>query len=178
MAYLAYSLVDPLDSLHRSLSQLERAMSLAAPLAACTRPEPKVAYYRPWRHVSGQHSGMSNVSLDKEGFQIKLDVQQFAPEEISVKTVDDHIVVEGKHEEKEDEHGFVYRHFVRRYAIPEGVKADAMTSSLSSDGVLTICAPKLEAIKGGNERVINIVQTGMPARKAVEGSEKQPVEGK
>lgn len=47
-----------------------------------------------------------------------LDVQQFKPNEISVKTTDKEITVEGKHEEQTDEHGQVYRHFIRRYALP------------------------------------------------------------
>lgn len=33
----------------------------------------------------------------KDGFQGSLDVQHFAPNEISVKTVDNSIIVEGKH---------------------------------------------------------------------------------
>lgn len=50
--------------------------------------------------------------------QVILDVQQFTPNEISVKTTEKFIIVEGKHEEKADEHGFVSRHFVRRYQLP------------------------------------------------------------
>lgn len=55
---------------------------------------------------------------DKEKFQVSLDVQQFTPKEITVTTVNNTIVVEAKHEEKQDEHGFVSRHFVRRYVLP------------------------------------------------------------
>lgn len=50
--------------------------------------------------------------------QVILDVQQFTPNEITVKTTEKHIIVEGKHEEKADEHGFISRHFVRRYQLP------------------------------------------------------------
>lgn len=71
-----------------------------------------------------------------------LDVQQFAPREITVKTIDTTIIVEGKHEEKQDEHGYISRHFVRRYVLPRDVEVHNITSSLSSDGVLTITAPK------------------------------------
>lgn len=73
-----------------------------------------------------------------------LDVQQFAPGEITVKVSDGSIVVEGKHEEKQDEHGFVSRHFVRRYLPPSReLDLDNVVSSLSSDGVLTISVPKM-----------------------------------
>lgn len=69
-------------------------------------------YYRPWNHAASslarQDSG-STVNVEKDKFQIILDVQQFTPDEIAVKTNDKFIIVEGKHEEKQDEHGFVSR---------------------------------------------------------------------
>jgi len=74
--------------------------------------------------------------------QVILDVQQFSPNEITVKTVDNCVIVEAKHEEKKDEHGFISRQFVRRYVVPSSHDLLSITSSLSSDGVLTISAPK------------------------------------
>lgn len=74
--------------------------------------------------------------------QVILDVQQFSPDEITVKTIDNHVVVEAKHEEKQDEHGYISRHFVRRYVLPPSHDLVNITSTLSSDGVLTITAPK------------------------------------
>lgn len=71
-----------------------------------------------------------------------LDVQQFSPNEVTVKTVDRTVVVEGKHSEKADEHGFISRHFVRKYLLPEDIDLEQVASTLSSDGVLTISAPK------------------------------------
>ncbi|XP_053676613.1 protein lethal(2)essential for life-like [Anopheles nili] len=85
-------------------------------------------------------SGLSNTGIDR--LQINVDVQQFTPHEITVKTVNNSIVVEGKHEERQDEHGFISRHFVRRYVLPDDHDPKDVVSSLSSDGVLTITAPK------------------------------------
>lgn len=66
-------------------------------------------YYRPYNvNLSRQDSG-STVNVEKDKFQVLLDVQQFTPDEISVQTNDKFIIVEGKHEEKQDEHGFVSR---------------------------------------------------------------------
>lgn len=97
---------------------------------------------------------------------MNVDVQQFAPNEITVKTSGDNsIIVEGKHEEKPDEHGFISRHFVRRYVLPEGHDINQVVSNLSSDGVLTITAPKTE--KGVEHKTIPIQHTGRPS-KAVE----------
>lgn len=124
-------------------------------------------YYRPWRHLAAAARDVgSSIKADADKFQISLDVQHFAPEEISVKTADGFIVVEGKHEEKKDEHGFVSRQFVRRYALPEGTLPETVESKLSSDGVLTITAPRKvpESIKG--ERTVPIAQTG-PVRKEI-----------
>lgn len=105
--------------------------------------------------------------IDKERFQVNLDVQQFGPHEITVKTVDDFIVVEGKHEERPDEHGFVARQFVRRYQLPADYDPKDVVSSLSSDGVLTVMAPpkvipppEKEGGKTPVERTIPVVQTG------------------
>ncbi|XP_011148332.2 protein lethal(2)essential for life [Harpegnathos saltator] len=125
-------------------------------------------YYRPWRHITRQNSsGSSTVQLDKENFQVILDVQQFSPDEITVKTADNHVIIEAKHEEKQDEHGYVSRHFVRRYVLPPSHDLVNVTSTLSSDGILTITAPKKNVTSVGTERVISVVQTGVPAAKPV-----------
>lgn len=107
----------------------------------------------------------ASVNFDKDKFQANLDVQQFRPEEITVKAADNTITIEGKHEEKRDEHGYISRHFVRKYVLPEGHDINRVESKLSSDGVLTITAPKIEGKDEG--RSIPIVQTGQPS-KAVE----------
>ncbi|CAG5037786.1 unnamed protein product [Parnassius apollo] len=124
-------------------------------------------YYRPWLNLAAAAKDLgSSIKADADKLQINLDVQHFAPEEISVKTADGYIVVEGKHEEKKDEHGYVSRQFVRRYALPEGTQPEMVESKLSSDGVLTITAPRKvpESIKG--ERKVPIAQTG-PVRKEI-----------
>lgn len=108
-----------------------------------------------------------HVAFDKHAFQVNVDVQQFAPDEITVKTSGDNsIIVEGKHEEKHDEHGSVSRHFVRRYVLPKGHDINQVVSHLSSDGVLTIKVPTADPA-GGDHKVIPITQTGVPS-KAVE----------
>ncbi|EFA07948.1 heat shock protein 23 [Tribolium castaneum] len=105
----------------------------------------------------------SDVRLNKEKFQACLDVQQFKPEELTVKVSDNVVTVEGKHEEKEDEHGFISRHFVRRYVIPEGHDLGKIESRLSSDGVLSITAPRIT--EGGQaSRNIPVIRTGQPSQ--------------
>ncbi|XP_013196557.2 protein lethal(2)essential for life-like [Amyelois transitella] len=129
-------------------------------------------YIRPWRNLAAVARDVgSTIKTDKDKFQVNLDVQHFAPEEISVKTADGYIVIEGKHEEKEDEHGYVSRQFKRRYALPEGCNPETVESKLSSDGVLSVIAPKSSAgVK--NERAIPITHTGPVRRKAADEEEK------
>uniref|UniRef100_A0A8D8IRL1 Protein lethal(2)essential for life n=2 Tax=Culex pipiens TaxID=7175 RepID=A0A8D8IRL1_CULPI len=123
----------------------------------------RARFGRPW---SFEPLSQELARIDKERFQVNLDVQQFGPHEISVKTVDDFIVVEGKHEERQDEHGFVSRQFVRRYQLPTDYDPKDVVSSLSSDGILTVMAPpKLlpPPQKEGAapvERTIPVTQTG------------------
>lgn len=81
-------------------------------------PRTGVGYYRPWSQGLARQESGSTINLEKDKYQIILDVQQFTPSEITVKTTEKFIVVEGKHEEKQDEHGFVSRHFVRKYMLP------------------------------------------------------------
>lgn len=108
--------------------------------------------------------------IGKDGFQICLDVQHFQPNEISVKTENNSIVVHGKHEEKQDDHGYISREFTRRYELPKGFKVEEVTSSLSSDGILTLKCPHAPALEGSNVRQIQIQHTG-PARLNVNGNE-------
>ncbi|CAG9796130.1 unnamed protein product [Diatraea saccharalis] len=145
-------------------------------LTAVALPSLSTDYFRPWRQLAAAARDIgSSIKADKDKFQINLDVQHFAPEEISVKTADGFIVVEGKHEEKRDEHGYVSRQFSRRYALPKDVIADRVESKLSSDGVLTIVAPRDVPALQANERVIPIARTG-PVRKEIkdETSESKP----
>lgn len=119
--------------------------------------------------------GSSEVTNTQNQFQVSVDVSAFAPNEISVKSVDDNsIVIEGKHEERPDEHGYISRSFCRRYMLPKDVQVEGVKSSLTADGVLTVSAPKksAEPLKP-NERNIPISMSSAPAPKPVQSKEQQ-----
>ncbi|KAJ8949311.1 hypothetical protein NQ318_006736 [Aromia moschata] len=101
-----------------------------------------------------------SVIQDKEKFQVKLDVQDFKPEEISVKTLNGNsIEIEAKHEEKHDnDKGYISRQLVRRFVLPKGHDLKSVQSSLSSDGVLTITAPK--RVEELEEKTIPVTHIG------------------
>lgn len=135
-------------------------------------PQMNRNYCRPWRNLqAAEQDAGSTIKAEKDKFQVNLDVQHFAPEEISVKTVDGFLVIEAKHEEKQDEHGFISRSFTRRYRLPEGIQEDSVTSKLSSDGVLSITAPLKAPPKAENERVVPIIQTGPVKKKSEDEQE-------
>lgn len=79
-----------------------------------------------------------------------------------MKAVENSLIVEGKHEERMDEHGFVSRSFKRRYILPKDVDMAALKSNLSRDGVLSIEAPK-KHVDAPNERTIPVQLGNRPA---------------
>ncbi|CAB3398316.1 unnamed protein product [Caenorhabditis bovis] len=81
--------------------------------------------------------GVDLVNNDKE-YNVTVDVSQFAPEELKVNIVDNQLIIEGKHSEKEDKYGTVERFFVRKYTLPAGVRPENIKSELSKEGLLTV----------------------------------------
>lgn len=97
------------------------------------------------------------MKLDKDLFSVLLDVKHFSPEELTVKVVGDYVEVQAKHEERQDEHGFISREFHRRYKVPPTVNPAAITSALSAEGLLSIQAPVTDGTKT-EERSIPIAR--------------------
>lgn len=104
--------------------------------------------------------GVANpIVTEKDGsrqLKLQLDVRQFKPEEISLKTKDNMLHVHAKHEEK-TKNSQVYKEYSRHFSLPEGLKVDNLKSVLSPEGVLTISAP-LPAIEQAppKEQVLSI----------------------
>lgn len=120
--------------------------------------------YHPFWRAAGKGRGASTVNPDKNKFKVTLDVSQFTPDDISVKVMDQNVIVEAKHNEKEDEHGWISRQFVRKYIVPSQCDIDRVESRLSNDGILTITVPRKEPLNlESNERTIKIQYTGKPA---------------
>lgn len=192
MSLLPYLLSELLDTPRRRPTRLahqhfgtgvdpEDVLNVVSlPRDVCSFLQTPTGYYRPWKTGAAAQDAGSTVSVDKDKFQVNLDVQHFSPEEITVKaTGENTITVEGKHGEKLDEHGFITRHFIRKYVIPDGHDVNKAVSSLSSDGVLTITAPKVVE-NGIEERSIPITQTGEPSKpieNKKKGREEQQING-
>lgn len=101
-------------------------------------------YRRPWaiaRQAVHEMKDRKHLLITKDGFHACVDVHHFDPSEVSVKTVDNTITIEGKHEERDDKNGSVERHFIRKYQLPKEYDIKSVHTTLSNDGVLTIKAP-------------------------------------
>lgn len=108
--------------------------------------------------------------LGRDGFKVSIDLRKYKPHEITVRTKNNVVFIEARHEERPNYNGFVSRKFFRQYVLPYTYDADKVTSSLSSDGWLTIKAPppppRRFPLPSGNEKVIEILRTG-PARLSI-----------
>lgn len=104
--------------------------------------------------INDLDSPLVQDSSDGKVLKLRFDVTQYAPEEIVVKTVDNKLQVNAKHEEN-SENRSVFREYKREFLLPQGVNPEAIRSSLSKDGVLTVEAP-LPAIEDNRERKIPI----------------------
>lgn len=97
-------------------------------------------------------------TTSRDGFEVTLDVIQYAPHEIFVKTNDWEVTVEAKHEEHFGQRSHVKREFTRRYILPAEYDPNEITSELSSDGFLTIRAPPKRPLP--KNHYVNIHHTG------------------
>ena len=94
------------------------------------------------RKDSEEMSPKAKVSYDENKFQVEFDVKDYKPEELSIKTEGTTLVVLAKHEDKSGGSSYVTKQFEQRFTLPSGVKADAISSSLSRDGMLVVTAPR------------------------------------
>merc|ERR1711971_400727 len=106
----------------------------------------------------GDNSGLSRTFIDGDLYKIEIDVQNFKPEDLVIKTVGQTVQVEAKHEEKtSDGASFSSRNFSQSFTLPSEVNPEAVASSLSRDGKLTIEAPLPKAKSvASNERLVPI----------------------
>lgn len=103
------------------------------------------------------------VQINKDGFKVCLDVQQFKSYEISVRVENNSIIIEGRHDKRPNVRGYIERKFTRRYDLSNEFKIRDVTSDLSSDGILTVKAyPAYPAI-GATVKYIPVHQTFRPS---------------
>merc|ERR1712121_623782 len=108
--------------------------------------------------ANSEQNGISRVQYDNDSYKILVNVENYNPEELVIKTVDNTVIVEAKHEEKTPEgRSYSTQSFNQSFTLPRGVNPESVTSALSKEGVLTISAPLPKALKSSNsERLVPI----------------------
>ena len=74
-------------------------------------------------------------------FCMSFDARQYDPAEVAVRCEDGCLTVEAKHLEQDGSGSKVTREFQRRIQLPQDVDPAKLTSTLSTDGILTVEAP-------------------------------------
>merc|ERR1712106_226930 len=91
---------------------------------------------------NSEQNGISRVQYDDDTYKILVNVEKYKPEELVIKTVDNTVLVEAKHEEKtSDGRSYATQSFNQSFTLPRGVNPESVSSSLSKEGVLIISAP-------------------------------------
>jgi len=108
--------------------------------------------------ANSEQNGISRVQYDDDSYKILVNVENYNPEELVIKTVDNTVIVEAKHEEKTPEgRSYSTQSFNQSFTLPRGVNPESVTSALSKEGVLTITAPLPKPMKSSNsERLVPI----------------------
>lgn len=99
---------------------------------------PRLVYRSPYNEYEHHQPSI------ERGFQVSLNVNNFKPDEVSVKVIDNMVIIEAKHEERNENDSHVSRQFSRRYTLPEDCSISEIVSTLSADGILTVRAPPKE----------------------------------
>jgi len=111
---------------------------------------PPVKRYDPY--LENIKSPLIRDESDGKTLRLRFDVSQYQPEEVTVKTVDNRLLVHAKHEEKSPQRT-VYREYNQEFMLPRGTNPEHITSTLSVDGVLSVEAP-LPSLEGPSRQPI------------------------
>lgn len=101
-------------------------------------------------------STWTSLTNDSDRFCLRLDVGHFDADDLEVKTVDNVVVIHGKHGDRTDELGVISREFTRKCTLPKDVLPESIRCSITSDGFLIVEAPKRSERASGHERVVPI----------------------
>merc|ERR1719468_898187 len=91
------------------------------------------------------------VSASNDKFMIQLELPGFSPEDFSLKTKDDIIIIEALHNTKTEDGSSDSRTFTKEFKMPSGVVTEKLSSTYSGAGILTISAPRVITAPDGAE---------------------------
>ncbi|KAI6235657.1 Hsp-25 [Aphelenchoides besseyi] len=91
-------------------------------------------------YLDNLRSPLIKDESDGKTLRLRFDVAQYRPEEVTVKAVDNRLLVHAKHEEKSASRT-VFREYNQEFMLPRGTDPENISSVLSNDGVLTVSCP-------------------------------------
>merc|ERR1711902_366779 len=91
----------------------------------------------------GEAAHNIQVSASHDKFMIQLELPGFAPEDFSLKTKDDIIIIEAVHNAKSDDGSSDSRKFTKEFKMPAGVVTEQLSSTYSGTGILSVSAPRV-----------------------------------
>jgi len=91
----------------------------------------------------GEAAHNIQVSASNDKFMIQLELPGFAPEDFSLKTKDDIIIIEAVHNAKADDGSSDSRKFTKEFKMPAGVVTEQLSSTYSGTGILSVSAPRV-----------------------------------
>jgi len=114
-----------------------------------TQNETNLSHGSPWTglspHALLEEEKKDHVFVSDHKFQIKCRTEGYTPEELTVRTLNNFIMVEGRHEVK-TMNSESSRYFFKKWEAPDGVLVDRVVCYVNKkDGYLQIDAPKLAA---------------------------------
>jgi len=92
-----------------------------------------------WDWPLQHHDGIAPLHNDQKGFEVSLELQDFAPKEIKVQVIGRNVVIDCEHSDKQ---GSIKREVHRSYVLPDDVDAKSLKSHLTDKGLLSITANK------------------------------------
>ena len=119
-----------------------------APLPLSTFPRfplvprsPRVAYRSKTRTTTTKSVDFTSPAKNAEKFRVQVDVTGFQPENIRTQVEGRQIVVEARHEDRENEGNYTRREIRRIYDLPEQADATQLTSQVGANNTLMIEVP-------------------------------------
>ncbi|KAK6975361.1 heat shock protein Hsp-12.2 [Biomphalaria glabrata] len=106
------------------------------------------------RAIARRYGDSEIHNTDKE-FRVRMDLHHYKPEEVKITSDNTKITINAKHEEKQDNHGFVSREITRIYKLPENVDPSSISSTMNAHGILNIRVQK-KALEESKETVIPV----------------------